>query len=90
MGNFDISEYALKDLYISCDTFHIEEMERLVRKIKPDVVFIDYVQMVNGDGDTEYERMNDIAGRMRKMASKQNVAICALSQVANEQKKFVK
>jgi len=90
MWEFDISEYALKDLYISCDTFNMTEMEIIVKKIKPDVVFIDYVQMVRWDWETEYERMNDIASRMRKMASKQNVAICALSQVANEQKKFVK
>ena len=85
-----MSDYASKELYISSESFGIWDIERLTRSIRPDVVVIDYLQLVKGEGNTEYEQMNDVARRIRKMSAENDIAVFDLSQVSNEGKKYKK
>ena len=39
---------------------------------------------------SEYEQMNDVARRIRKMTAQHNVAVFDLSQVSNDGMKYVK
>ena len=54
------------------------------------MIVIDYLQLVKGEGNTEYEQMNDVARRIRKISAENNVAVFDLSQVSNEGKKYKK
>jgi len=86
----DMSWYAEKQLYISSDAFHISEIEDISRTIKPDVIVIDYIQLIKADWSCEYDQMNDVARRIRKLTSELNTAVFDLSQVSNEGKEYKK
>lgn len=62
----------------------------MTKKLKPDVVMIDFVQNVITEDRTEYERMTNVAVSIQNLAVSENVAIFDLSQVSNEGKDFVK
>jgi len=86
----DIYRFADYPLYISSDTFNMSDIEKITAGVKPDIVFIDYVQLIKADGNTEYEQMNDVARRIRKLTSDYNVAVFDLSQVSNDGKWYKK
>jgi hypothetical protein len=58
--------------------------------IEPDVVFIDYVQLVKAPGINEQERMMEYARRIQKVALDHNIAIFDLSQIPNDAKVYKK
>jgi hypothetical protein len=68
----------------------MEQIEDMVSYIKPDIVIIDYVQLIVWEGKGEYEQMNDVARRIRKMTAQNNVATITLSQVPNDSVKYRK
>lgn len=41
-----MSGYGEKELYIVSELFTMSDIERITKSVKPDVVFIDYVQLV--------------------------------------------
>lgn len=90
LADLDLSAFSKLPLLVSCDTFSISEIEKLVESSKPDVVIIDYVQLLKGEGTSEYEQMNDVARRIRKMTAQHGVAVFDLSQVSNDGMKYVK
>lgn len=90
LKDFDMSEYAGKDLFISSEFFSMSDIERITKSLKPDIVFIDYVQLIKWEWNTEYEQMNDVARRIRKLTSDCNIWVFDLSQVANEGKEYKK
>lgn len=90
LSSFDMSSYGEKELYIVSEMFAISDIERITKSIKPDVVFIDYVQLVKGEWNGEYEQMNDVARRIRKLSAETNCGIFYLSQVSNDGKQFKK
>jgi hypothetical protein len=47
--NLDLTQFSELPLLVSCDTFSIAEVEKLVESSKPDVVIIDYVQILKGE-----------------------------------------
>lgn len=90
LSKFDMSGYGEKELYIVSELFTMSDIERITKSVKPDVVFIDYVQLVKWDWTSEYEQMNDIARRIRKLTAENNCAVFDLSQVSNEGKSYKK
>lgn len=90
LSSFDMSSYGEKELYIVSEMFAISDIERITKSIKPDIVFIDYVQLVKGEWNSEYEQMNDVARRIRKLSAENNCGIFYLSQVSNDGKQFKK
>ncbi len=56
----------------------------LLRKQKPEIVWIDFIQNVHTKDKNEYERMTNIANRLSAFAREQNICIVELSQLSNE------
>lgn len=46
LKDIDLTEYSEKKLFVACETFNMNEVESLTKSLKPDVVFIDYVQLL--------------------------------------------
>ena len=90
LADVDFEEYSKKEVYMACECFTMNQIEDMVAYIKPDVVIIDYVQLISGEGKGEYEQMNDVARRIRKMTAQNDVATLVLSQVSNDSIKYKK
>lgn len=54
------------------------------RTENPDVVFIDYLQIMDAEGKSEYEKLNNITRGLKLCTMINDVCIVALSQVSNE------
>lgn len=62
------------------------EIERYIMENDFDIVFIDYLQIIEAAGD-DYERTTFLAHALARLAKKKNVCIVALSQVPEDFKK---
>ena len=77
-----------KDLFLFDDLYSFQDIEMRLRQItmagKIDVIFIDYVQNMtwNGSG-SEYEKTNNIAKGLQRLAKQLKTCIVCLSQVSN-------
>lgn len=70
--------------------YTISDIETFVsiKQDKPDVVFIDFLQLISStEKGNEYERMTDIARRIQSLAKKEDVCIVSLSQINEESQK---
>lgn len=83
-------EYPVDSLWIVDNVRSMNWIDRIVSKLKPDCVFIDFVQNVITEDRTEYERMTNVAVQIQNMAVKYDVMVFDLSQVSNEGKDYVK
>lgn len=57
---------------------------------KADIIFIDYMQLIQEQGRTEYERVSEISKKLHIFAQKEKVCVIALSQLSrmeNENRK---
>ena len=71
------------DLY-STESIYAKLMELEIKNRKPDVVFIDFIQNISGEGGSEYEKITKAMTELQKMAKRLNICIVVLSQVNNE------
>jgi hypothetical protein len=62
----------------------LEEIKNITRIEKPDVVFIDFVQNIEGLGMSEYENMTRCAKEIQSLAIETNTTIFPISQVWND------
>ena len=86
--NFDELFGKWEQLYIVDDMYDIDSIVNYTNFVKPDVVFIDFVQNITVNwATTEYQAMTKVALELQKMAKKNNIALFDLSQVSNEQAK---
>jgi len=79
---------AEKDISLFDDIYSFQDIEMRLRQItmggKIDVVFIDYVQNMTWAGSgTEYEKTNNIAKGLQRLAKQLKTCIVCLSQVSN-------
>jgi replicative DNA helicase len=75
-----------RNLYIYDKLYRIEDIEKTVRMLKPhglDVICIDYLQNMWGDGNI-YERMSRLSPILQYMAKELQITIVALSQISNQ------
>ena len=49
LGQIDLSEFAGLDLHVASLSANTSDIENLVKAIKPDVLFIDYVQLIKSE-----------------------------------------
>lgn len=77
-------------LYIYDDVYEFNEMRLKIKKHKlqhgVNIVFIDYIQNIFGDG-TLYERISNIMPQMKRIATEMQVTFIVLSQINNESMK---
>lgn len=81
----DIMDYM--KLIMFDDIYDLQEIEQTINLIKPDIVFIDFVQNINVFGATGYEAMATIARKIQQIAIQSNATIFSLSQLSNSSAK---
>lgn len=79
----------MQSLNVIDDVRTMDDIETAVSRLKPDCCVIDYVQKIRTKGQTEYDRMSEVATRMQDMAVRENVMVFDLSQVPNDGKDYV-
>ena len=73
-----------KNLYLYDSVFDIEGMERTIKRIQPDYVFIDFIQNVQtSQNGSAYEKMSSIAKQTQRIAIQNKCVLVQLSQVSN-------
>lgn len=86
----DFGNYPSESVWVVDNVRTMSGIETLTKKLKPDVVMIDFVQNVITEDRTEYERMTNVAVSIQNLAVSENVAIFDLSQVSNEGKDYTR
>ena len=86
--NDKLAWLAEKDISLFDDIYSFQDIEMRLRQItmagRIDVVFIDYVQNMTWAGSgTEYEKTNNIAKGLQRLAKQLKTCIVCLSQVSN-------
>jgi predicted ATP-dependent serine protease len=84
----DFSKYAEQKIEIYDDARTISDIAYIIKAKKPDVVFIDYVQLVWWEWDNEYTVLNAYSRKIKQLAISEKCAIFDLSQVSNDQFKY--
>lgn len=72
------------------DIYKIEDIENIIMEWRPDIVFIDYVQLIQVDGKTNlFSRLEELSTRLKILWKQSWAPIFALSQVSNESNKEI-
>ena len=53
----------------------------------PQVVYVDYLQLMTYQKTSQYERLSAIARELKTFANKKKIIVCAISQISNETKR---
>jgi len=90
-----LEEYADLRLMVHCaepGKFGPQELEHLLEQSKPDLVIIDYMQLVgkNEDYKDTRNRISEVVYRARTLASKNNLAVMVVSSIARDKYTEVK
>lgn len=78
--------FSKRNLYLYDRLYKIEDIERTARMLKDhglDIIAIDYLQNMWGDGSI-YERMSRLAPVLQYLAKDLQITVIALSQVSNQ------
>ena len=98
-GNLNLEESTLKNssleelkqdgenIYIVDDIYSIKGMIPIIESIKPDFVFIDYLQNLQANTD-EYQKLTSASAQLQLLAKKYDCAFVCASQVSNEEQKI--
>lgn len=73
-----------KNLEVYDDIYSLDEMKSIVQSHNPDLVFIDFIQNVDTQWGSEYEKMTKVAQDIQKLAIKTNATIFSVSQANND------
>jgi len=57
-----------KNLKVFDEVYMIDEIEQVVQFYKPDFVFIDFIQNVDTNNKSAYEKMSEIAKKIQRLA----------------------
>lgn len=78
-----------KNLKIYDNVYKLDQIEEVIQKFKPDYVFIDFIQNIQVNWWSKYEKMAEIAIKVQQMAIYNKTTIFSLSQLSNEMWKEV-
>lgn len=85
--DIEFAELFEKNLEIVDDKYHIDEIVAYTEARKPDVIFIDFVQNIQSEWGSEYERMTKLAVQIQQLAIRNHIAIFDVSQISNDGQK---
>ncbi|WP_270838328.1 DnaB-like helicase C-terminal domain-containing protein [Peptacetobacter hiranonis] len=84
-----LNEYN-NNLIIDNDSIRISEIIKIVRNINPDLVVIDYLQLLHSEpgqgGENAEQRLSNVTRNIRKMTLKYNCHVLALVQLNDSQR----
>ena len=66
------------------ETDTIAEIERQVHLTMPDLLVVDYIQQVQGNGDTRAEVVGEVSRRIKLLAIKSNIAALIAAQINDQ------
>lgn len=79
----DVVASDFNNLMIYDTCYQIEDIIDVVWEHRPDIVFIDFVQNVQCQWSSEYERMSTIARDIQQLAIQYDTTVFSLSQLSN-------
>lgn len=84
--NVAIDRVASFNLQVFSQKNNLDDICNTIKAIKPTppVIFIDFIQLIQTDGKSEYDRITKIATDIQNFAKSTQSCIVALSQVSNE------
>jgi len=59
----------------------VADVRRVVRKVKPDIIFVDHIHQMIGEGRSEYEMVSNIIVGLKNLAMDENIHVVAVSQL---------
>lgn len=81
------SELAKLDLDIwSAAGMTVADIQALTMAHRYDVIFIDYLQIINDSGKTRYEQVTNISMQLHAMAQKNGITVIALAQLSRPER----
>jgi hypothetical protein len=90
----DFSQSGLDHVLFCTEAVTLKALESILRRSelkfgrKPNLVLIDYIQLIRGEGkQSRYERFTDIAEGLKYLAKKYNVIIVLASQVNRDKER---
>lgn len=84
-----IDPLDFQNLLIFDDVWDLNEMETIIHELKPDIVFIDFVQNVQVWWFSEYEKMSTIARTIQKIWIDTQATMFSIAQLSNSTGKDV-
>lgn len=77
-------------LIFTDECYTLDQIENVVKELtekelKPELVVLDYVQQIQHNGLSEYERMNLASSRLQQLAKQYDVSFFIASQISNEE-----
>ena len=70
--------------HIYDNAYSLSDIENIIKRSESDIIFIDYVQNIYVEGNSEYVQMSTVAKELFRMKKQYKKCIIALSQVSNE------
>lgn len=84
--NFEVTDNVIKDfenLTITDDLYKLDDIVKKIEDEKADIVFIDFVQNIEGKGMWDYEKNATVAKTIQRTAIQTKSTIYSLSQLSN-------
>lgn len=96
-GHFDFAEFS-QEIQAIQETFQLEyqpacktyDIEKLIQQFRPDVVVIDYLQLLKDEtkkGETETNRLGKISAKLKEFAGKYNLLMIVPAQLNRDSEK---
>jgi len=64
-----------------CRVSTVSDIRSFVRKIEPDIVFVDHIHQMVGKGNSEYEMISNIVVGLKNLAMDEDISVIAVSQL---------
>jgi len=64
-----------------CRVSTVSDIRSFVRKIEPDIVFVDHIHQMVGEGNSEYEMISNIVVGLKNLAMDEDISVVAVSQL---------
>lgn len=72
--------------YIPASGMSVSDIQAISHARRYDVIFVDYLQLINGKGKDRFSVVTDISIGLHTMAQSTNIAVIALAQLSRPQK----
>ena len=85
--NDDFPRFKALDLHVvEASGWTVEQIKSKALQLKATVIMIDYLSLIQGNGNSTYEKVSNISIALHTMAQRTKIAVIALSQLSREGK----
>jgi len=76
--------WDFENLIVYDNIYKLQEIKATTREDNPDLIFIDFIQNIQVQWNSEYEKMTTVAQELQQLAIETNVTVFNISQANNE------